>query len=140
MIVSNLYSWRHPWKNLNSWYWDIKRGVRNLFIFFDAVWWFHSFDYTGMLRLLEVSAHQMRLSLKAHVGAEKDIKQLIIVETLARRLREDDYFANAGYDSKKWNTFSDEEHCRISNHASYMSKQDAEFLGHTMRFVQHWWD
>jgi hypothetical protein len=137
------YRWRLRtiWTNITHPYYDLKNGILNLITFFEAVWWFHSWDEDGMLHLLEISAREMRKQqeLGIHVGDEKQARRLLIVETLCKRLRADRYFENAGYDNKRWKEVPDFERSRIAKHAGYMPTQDARYLGQMLRFVQHWW-
>ena len=137
------YRWlpRTLWANITHPYYDIKNGIHNIFTFFEAIWWFHSWDWTGMIYLLEVSAHEMRLSqsLGIHVGAEREAKRLLIVETLCKRLREDEYFTQAGHCQETWDSLPNHERTHIAKHSEYMAKQDTLYLGKMIKFVQHWW-
>jgi hypothetical protein len=137
------YRWlpRTVWTNITHPYYDIKNGLQNLGTFFEAVWWFRSWDWTGMVQLLEVSAREMRKQqeLGIHVGDDKQARRLLVVETLCRRLRADNYFENAGYDSEQWENVPDFERSRIAKHSGYMPQQDARYLGQMLRFLQHWW-
>lgn len=68
-----------------------------------------------------------------HVNSDRYAKQLLIVQNLCRRLREDKYFENA------------EEGNVINKNLSAqywkrMAEQDAEYLGKMFKFLQHWWD
>lgn len=133
-IIEFPYRWlpRTVFSNLGHIYWDLKNGIGNLIVFFEAVWWFRSWDWTGLVGLIEVSAREMRGSIEAntvkHVRWEKDARQLLILEELCKRLRDDNYFHNAGYDPKTWERRPDFECRKIAEHASYMSSQDAVYL------------
>lgn len=129
-------------EKLSRWYYTTKYGVRNLWIFFRAVWYFRSWDYTGLLELMWISARELRSSqeLNRHVGSEKETKRLLIVETLCKRLYADEYFRNAGYQRDRWKDLTDSRQSWIAKHSSYMAKQDAIYLGKMMKFIQHWWD
>lgn len=145
-LISFPYRWllRTVFKNIGHIYWDLKNGIGNLVTFFEAVWWFRSWDWTGMVSLLEVSAREMRGSIEVntvkHVRWERDARQLLIVESLCKRLRDDDYFRRAGYNRKTWKTVPDFERTRIAQHSGYMAQQDAVYLGKILKNVQHWWN
>jgi hypothetical protein len=144
-LVSNPYRWlwRTAWKNVDHWFWDIRNGVRNLLTFFEAVWWFRSWDWTGMATLLKVSAQQMLVAQTVgshHSGAEREAKRLRVVIALCDRMLADEYFQKAGYDPETWCKLPDHECRRIAKHSEYMSRQDAAHLGKTLRFIQYWWD
>lgn len=133
-LVSFPYCWRWGtiWKNISHVYWDLKNGLRNIPLFFEAVWWFRAWDWTGMVELLEISAREMRdvQTTGRHTGSERSAKQLMVIQNLCRRLREENYFDMHG-----------DEHDRTwAERVSYSGKNDAEYLGRMMRFVQYWWE
>ena len=142
-IIVSPYRWtfRTFWKNFTSWGWDIRNGVRNLCTFFEAVWWFRSWDWSGMVHLLEVSARELHKDqmLGRHVGSEKEARRLLVVAELCTRLRDDSYFEQAGYNPKTWKTLPDSCKKRAIKHSAYMAGHDAEYLGRMLRFVHHWW-
>lgn len=136
--------WRTIWPNLQYKWYAFKHGVKNIFIFFWAVWHFDACDYTGLLELIEVAVRKMRDLHRDYghtIDAPRVARQLTIVETLCRRLREDRYFQAAGYgDGTRWNTLTDFEQSRVAKHSVQMAKADAIYLGKMFRFIQHWWD
>lgn len=142
-LVSTPYRWLPStvWKNVAHWGWDIRTGLRNIPKFFSAVWGFRSWDWTGMVELLQISAREMRKAQEEgiHVGDARESRRLRMVEELCRRLLEDSYFTKAGYDPETWQDLPDHECRRIAEHSGYMEKQDARYLGSLLRFVQHWW-
>lgn len=139
-LVSTPYRWlpRTFLKNLSHWYWDIRTGVRNLWIFFEAVWWFRSFDCTGLLGLMEVAAKRMAVCQQNgyHVGKDKYARQLRVLAELCRRLRKDDYGDMHGYRDGLTNL----ELREVFKRSNASAKNDALYLGRLLRFVQHWWD
>ena len=139
------WHWRTVWKNIAHWGWNIRNGISNLFTFFETVWWFRSWDWTGTVELLRVSAKQMLIAQTIgshHSGAEREAKHLRVVIALCDRMLADEYFQKAGYleDHEEWKKLSDFERCRIAKHSEYMSRQDAAYLGKMLRFIQYWWD
>ena len=144
-LVSTPYRWfwRTWYKNAAHWVWDIRNGLRNIPIFFEAVWWFRAWDYNGLLGLIETAAKEMARGHKEYghtVNSEKTVRQLTIVFELCRRLREDNYFENAGYQSDKWKDLPDYQRTQIVKHSAAVAKNDAIYLGKQFKFVQHWWD
>jgi len=143
-LVSTPYRWLwRTWRtNLVHWFWDVRNGVNNLFIFFEAVWWFRSWDWSGLAELIEVAAKQMRRAQEngCHTGSERYAKQLLVVQNLCRRLREDNYFENAGYNDKTWKQMPEFRTRQIARHSTYMSQQDALYLGKMFKFLQCWWE
>lgn len=144
-LVAFPYRWKTPrlaWKNITHIFWDLRNGMSNIPKFFAAVWWFRPWDWTGMVELLQVCAHEMRLSIEIntvkHVGWERDRQRLLAVEQLCKRLLADDYFDNAGHNN--WDKLSDHEKHRAAQHASYMENQDAKYLGKMLTFVREWWN
>lgn len=124
------------------WY-DLYYGVRNFWLFGQAVWHFRDWDYVGLLNFIRISTRQMAICHRDRgitVSAPKTARKLTIVSELSKRLRDEDYFVNAGYERKSWLALSDFEKTRLAKHRGYMAKQDAEYLGKMFRFVQHWWD
>ena len=143
-LVSFPYRWmpRTFFTNISHIYWDFKNGILNLFTFFEAVWWFRSWDWTGLVELIEVSAREMRFAQEhgIHTNSDRYAKQLKIVEALCKRLRADEYFENAGYQQEHWNSLPEHRCSQIAKHSVYMAAQDAAYLGRMLRFVQCWWE
>ena len=128
---------------IRDWPWRLSMGIRNVCRFWRPVWYFHACDYSGMLELMEVAAREMRDLHRDHGVTsyrERTARQLTVVAELCRRLHEDNYFENAGYDPKTWGRHSDHKRSRIAKHSSEMAKWDAIYLGRMFRLVQHWWD
>lgn len=81
-----------------------------MYVFFWSVWYFDTCDYSGLLRLLQTAAHQMRVHHEKHgmvTSSPRSAKQIMIVENLCKRLYRDDYFENAGYRQGDWNKLPD---------------------------------
>jgi hypothetical protein len=134
------YRWRLRTvsRNLSHAWSDIRNGVRNLWTFRTAVWWYRSFDYSGLLELMEVALREMRNGHRDHgntVNAQKIARQLTIAMELCRRLREDEYL-----DHSRWHKWSEDKRTRMVRHSMEQAKKDALYFGRVFRFVQHWWD
>lgn len=68
--------------------------LHNLWIFRKAMWRFRAYDYTGLLMLMEAATKDMHLCHKNHgqlMRSEETAKELLIVSTLLKRIREDNY-------------------------------------------------
>ena len=143
-LVSSPYRWlpRTFLPNLRGWYYDIYYGISNLRTFFEAVWWFRAWDWDGLAGLIETSAREMRKShLPGHLlRAPRTAKQLLIVAELCKRLRENVYFEQAGYDPKTWDKRDRFTRQKLAKHSGYMAAQDAKYLGKMMQRITHWWD
>jgi len=58
-----------------------------------------------------------------------------------KRLQEDDYSENAGYDEKSWTRLSRKEARRVIDHAENMAVQDQQYLGKLLaKHLRSWWD
>lgn len=133
-LVSFPYRWMWGTTRANLWciYLAFKNGLENIPLFFNAVWRFRAWDWTGMVELLEISAREMRKVQEGgrHTGSERCAKQLMIIETLCRRLREENYYEMHG-----------DRHDSIwADRVAYSVKNDAEYLARMMRYIRCWWD
>lgn len=73
---------------------DIWKYFRNLYIFHKALRQYRSWDYGGLLMFMEAATKDMSNCHKKHgiaVKSEKTAKELLIVSTLLKRIREDKY-------------------------------------------------
>lgn len=72
----------------------IWKYFRNLYVFRKALWNYRSYDYSGLLMLMETATkdmHECHRDYGHHVGSDKTAKELLIVSTLLKRIREDEY-------------------------------------------------
>lgn len=135
--------WRTILPNLRCCWYDLKYGVRNLWLFWNDVWFFNACDYSHLLGLMRIGTRLMRDLHRDHgntVSAPQIARQLTIVTELCRRLEEDNYFTNAGHNRNTWRQISDFECRRICEHSKKMAEQDAAYLGKMFRHIQRWWD
>lgn len=73
---------------------DIWKYFRNLYVFHKALWYYRSWNYEGLLYLMEEATKDMHNCHKNHghlVRSEDTAKELLIVSTLLKRIREDKY-------------------------------------------------
>lgn len=136
--LQRFYPLKKIWRTWHS----CRQGIHNLRVFGKAVWNFCSYDYTGMLKLMELAAGEMEQCqrLGHHSKSEKYAQQLLVVRCLCHRLIDEEHFENAGVGGKDWRQKTEWERQQLARHASNMAKWDAEYLGRLLRFVQHWWD
>lgn len=73
---------------------DIWKYFRNLYLFHKALRKYRSWDYSGLLLFMETATKDMHLCHKNHghlMRSEDTAKELLIVSTLLKRIREDNY-------------------------------------------------
>jgi len=73
---------------------DIWKYFRNLYIFHKALRQYRCWDYSGLLLFMEAATKDMSECHKNHgmaMKSEKTAKELLIVSTLLKRIREDNY-------------------------------------------------
>jgi len=87
-------------------FYDIKRGIKNLIVWFPTIWkdrdWDHYYLYVIMKKKLERMEYLQR-TYGHHVDNEKTADQIKICKLILGRLIEDDYLFNATkYHDEKW--------------------------------------
>ncbi len=125
----------------NVWRYAVYR-FRNVARFGRIVWDFQRGDYSHLLQLMEVALREMRdqhRDFPITADASECAKQLTIAAELCRRIREDNYFENAGYEFTTWRSLPEAEKLRIAKHAEAMAVNDCAELGKSFRRVRHWW-
>lgn len=73
---------------------DIWKYFRNLYVFHKALWRYRSWDYSGLLLFMETATKDMHEGHKNNghlMRSEETAKELLIVSTLLKRIREDKY-------------------------------------------------
>jgi len=73
---------------------DVWKYFRNLYIFHKALRQYRSWDYSGLLLFMETATNDMHNCHKNHghlMRSEDTAKELLIVSTLLKRIREDKY-------------------------------------------------
>lgn len=79
--------------------WTIKiatiwKYFKNMWLFRKAMWHYKSYDYSGLLYLMETATKDMHECHRDHghlMRSEETAKELLVVSTLCKRLREDNY-------------------------------------------------
>ena len=73
---------------------DVWKYFRNLYVFHKALRQYRSWDYSGLLLFMETATKDMHLCHKNHghlMRSEDTAKELLIVSTLLKHIREDNY-------------------------------------------------
>lgn len=121
--------------------WGLGFRLRCVRLFASSVWHWDSCDYAPTLRMMQIAFREISRMHKEHghtVDAEKIARQTLIASELCRRLEEDDYETLAGY--ARYEQMSERQKRAWAKHASYLGKQDAEYLGKMLRHIRKWWD
>lgn len=126
------------------WQWfTLYYGVRNIRLFWRAVWRFETCSEHSLLELIELATGEMAKHHREHgvtMDREKVGTQLATTSQLCRRLQDNKYFQRAGYDRKTWHTIPDFEQVRIVEHSHYMQRQDVDHLSKMFHHINSWWD
>ena len=134
----------------------IWKYFRNLYVFHKALWNYRSWDYSGLLRLMETATKDMHECHRDHghlMRSEQTAKELLIVSTLCKRIREDKYTDEVqGFKSKegsffggefyqKANTLPSIKYKRFYKMRENVKKNDLELLTKLMKTkLLSWWD
>jgi hypothetical protein len=97
---------RNPFRKIKDWYYDIKRGVPNLIIWFPTIWkdrsWDHYFIWAMLHRKLVIMEKHIR-NHSHHLHRERDADQIKLAVNLLERIMENDYHDNVFKNhDKKW--------------------------------------
>ena len=134
--------WR-LWYRLKYAPYDIRYGVRNLWRWFPLIWRDRDWDWAYLAELMEIKLRRLADCMENgyHVGGERHARQARTCAVLLKRLQEDDYSENAGYDEKSWTRLSRKEARRVIDHAENMAVQDQQYLGRLIaKHLKSWWD
>src|SRR4051812_6087456 len=112
------YRWlpRTIWTNIDSCWWDFRHGIHNLWRWLPVIWFDHDFDWAFTGLILEIKLRRLADCMENgyHLNGARDAKQARTCAALLKRLRDDDYFDNAGYDQQTWKSKPDHEQRRIA--------------------------
>jgi hypothetical protein len=122
--------------NLQSCWWDIRDGVRNLWRWLPVIWFDCDWDWCYLAELMEVKLRRMAEHEERrghHVTSLLDAKRQRVCAELLRRLREDDYFRNA---ERRFG------HTGLAaDFAMQQRRADQRYLGVLLgKYLTHWWD
>lgn len=83
----------------NLWY-DSCGFLRNIWVFRKTLWVYRSYDYASYYQFLrDFTEDKIKNSSGVHVGWEKDVERMRVVNTLCTRLMEDSYLSEK-FDTK----------------------------------------
>jgi hypothetical protein len=97
---------RNPFGKIKDWYYNIKRGVPNLIIWFPTIWqdrsWDHYFIWAMLHRKLVIMEKHIR-NHSHHLHRKRDADQIKIAVILLKRLLDNNYHDNVFRNhDKKW--------------------------------------
>lgn len=91
---------------------NIWKFFRNLWLFRKALWNYRSWDYHGLLDLMQTATYDMHKLHRDHghlVRSEETAKELLVLSELLKRIREDKYIDSVqGYKSEEGKLFDGE--------------------------------
>lgn len=123
---------------------DFWYGIKNVVRWTPVIWRDADFDWDFLAQIMEYKLRRMAKCFDEyghHIGSKRDAKECRMAAELLKRLQEDRYFWNAGYDPKTWETKSDREKTHICKHADLMAQQDLKCFGDLfVKKLRNWWD
>lgn len=100
---SKLYS---IYEKIDQAFYDIKRGVKNLIIWFPVIWEDRDWDHWYLYKIIHKKLERMEILHRTyghHVDNDKTADQIKLCKLLLKRLIADDYLMNATkYHDQKW--------------------------------------
>jgi hypothetical protein len=121
--------------------WCFVFRLRCVRLFASAVWHWDSCDYAPTLELMRIGFREMSRLHREHghrTDSARIARKTLIVSELCRRLADDDYEMLAGH--AHYERMNERQRRRWAEHATYLAKQDAEYLGRVLRDVRSWWN
>lgn len=145
MIWRTPYRWRYkPLTNIRWIFGDILGGIRNVIRWTPVIWFDADFDWEYLAAIMEYKLRRMSKGFQESqitVGAEKHARQTMVCAALLRRLRDDKYFTEAGYNAARRDSLCNKERSRLAKESIEISRNDKRYLGLIMgKFLDHWWD
>ena len=129
--------------NLRSCWLDIYCGVRNLWRWLPVIWFDADFDWMYTARIMEIKLRRLADCMESgyHLHGDRDARQARICAALLKRMMDDNYFENAGYNPNTWENLPDHACQRIVKHSELISMQDQRYLGLLIgKYLRNWWD
>lgn len=134
--------WINMFSKLETLYFNLKYGILNIIRWFPIIWRDRDWDWEYLAVMMQTKLERMANDTEKygyHIGKEKDVKNMRLCVALIKRLREDEYFRNAGYDHTNWQSKSEKRRSWIAKHSRYMQKQDLEYLGKILgKYLNCW--
>ncbi len=117
--------------------------MRNLWRWVPVIWRDRDYDWAFLAEMMETKLRWMGDCLEHgyHVGCERDARRVRVCAALLRRLLNDEYMQNAGYDEKTWKTLPEKRRKQFVEHSQRMAGQDQTHLGRMIgKYLRTWWD
>lgn len=131
-------------KYIKNLYYGFINGIKNCIRWFPVIWCDIDWDYTALMILMETKLRQMSKYFKDHgnhTRSEVDVKQTLLCAELLKRLQNDNYAENAGYNQDTYHLLSEYQKKNIWEHSHKMSQQDLKLLGYMIgKYLRNWWD
>jgi len=139
------YRWlpRTAWSNIRWIVGDILSGFVNVWRWLPVIWLDADYDWCYLAKIMEYKLSRMaKVFDNGHlVNHDRCAKQTRTCAALLRRLDENNYFENAGYNPDAWDSMAHDRKTPIAMHAQKMREQDKRYLGLLIgKYLNHWWD
>ena len=151
---------------IESFYLNLKYGIKNTIKWFTIIWNLRYWDYSYIYQILRFYLENMEYHMKNYNmmrHPEKVTKNITIAKNLAKRLEEGNYTSNAIIPIEKKYGMTEPEFIKIDSmtykfvncrslseeeamqrayiHSDYMEKQDREMLFNILnKHINSWWD
>lgn len=159
--------WFGFWRNLQHCWYDLKSGIRNIFIWLPIIWFDQDWDWCFLATLLEFKLRKMATYIgdhDRHMSAKRDAQRMRLCAELIKRVRDDEYYEKlAGpLTYKDWTTptddpqlvqfhieayrpdgskQSDEECRRLNRQANEQRSRELQLFGKILgKHMLSWWD
>lgn len=127
---------------LRGWYYSVKYGIRNLWVYAPVIWRTREWDHAYLLELMEFKLRRMAVSIGGNgnaVNSNRKGRQLLVAAELCRRIRMDDYIFDLT--GGRPLDVPREEFSRAAVMAERNLKYDLEYLCRLMnKHLLTWWD
>lgn len=143
-LIMATYRWklRTIAPNIAGYYYDIKNGLRALWLFRGVVWGYRPWDWYGMAGLLEVAARDMAACQRRGPTADGP-KLAVELEAMAdalARLREDDYAGAEGWPDGYGAITNNDERRAFWGRVDARGDADLELVCESMEHMRWWWN
>jgi len=130
--------------HLDTAFWYVRNGVRNLIRWFPVIWHDHDWDWAYLLAVMEFKFRGMQESFEKYghlEGNEKHAREVRICAVLCNRMRKDEYLEHFVGSLEAHIHAPLKVRDRAYAHEQMMQKQDLEYLLKLMRRkLRCWWD
>lgn len=121
---------------------DIPHGISNIIRWIPIIWSDYHWDWVFLARIMEYKFRKMANILQNgnHVDCEKDAAQCLECADILKRLIDDNYAEECGYD-ENYETLSQKQKRQVFIDANKKQKIDLKRLGYLIgKYLLCWWD